>query len=433
MKSSDSSEDLAKIVHGAATHPLRKWIIGGVVIAVAAGGFVYYRQREASKDTGPVFTTEKLKHGDLSVSITATGNLEPTNKVTVGSELSGTALEVFVDSNDLVKKGQPLARLDASKLAQQTDSARAALEVAKARVSQTEATEKETSASLERLTELQRLSGGRTPAKADLDTAIAALDRAKADRLSAMASVSQADAVVKSNESDLVKAIIRSPVDGVVLTRSIEVGQTVAAQFNAPELFVIAEDLKTMQLQVAIAEADIGKVDKGQTASFAVDAWPGRSYSAGVTKVAYGSVVTDNVVTYQAELEVVNADLSLRPGMTATADIETAGRKNVMLVPSASLRFSPRSGEQGGGGPKKSFVQSLMPGPPRRGFGGAPPPADATPAKPGEGKIWVLKDGRPEAIKVKVGITDGKRTEISGDDLKDDMEVITRQSTATAS
>jgi HlyD family secretion protein len=279
---------------------------------------------------------------------------------------------------------------------------------------------------------LQRLSGGRTPAKADLDTAIAALDRAKADRLSAMASVSQADAVVKSNESDLVKAIIRSPVDGVVLTRSIEVGQTVAAQFNAPELFVIAEDLKTMQLQVAVSEADIGKVDKGQQASFAVDAWPGRNYSAGVTKVAYGSVVTDNVVTYQAELEVVNEDLSLRPGMTATADIETAGRKNVLLVSNASLRFSPRSGDQGGG-PKKSFVQSLMPGPPRRGFGGAPPPADAVAPKPGEGKIWVLRDGRPQAIPVHVGITDDKQTEVSGEELKEGMEVITRQSTATPS
>jgi HlyD family secretion protein len=432
MKSSDSSEDLAKIVHGARTHPLRKWIIGGVLLAVATGGIVSYRQSESSKDTGPTFVTEKLKRGDLSVTITATGNLQPTNKVTVGSELSGTALEVFVDSNDLVKKGQQLVRLDESKLAQQTDSARAALEVAKAKVNQTEATEKETSANLERLMELQRLSGGRTPAKADIDTAIASLDRAKADKLSAQASVSQAEAVVKSNESDLVKAIIRSPVDGVVLTRSIEVGQTVAAQFNAPELFVIAEDLKTMQLQVAIAEADIGKVDKGQTASFVVDAWPGRSYSAGVTKVAYGSVVTDNVVTYQAELEVSNSDLSLRPGMTATADIQTAGRKDVLLVPAAALRFTPRTGDQNGG-PKKSFIQSLMPGPPRRGFGGAPPPADAVAPKPGEGKVWVLRDGHPQPVNVHIGITDGKHTEVTGDDLKEGMEVITRQSTATPS
>jgi HlyD family secretion protein len=432
MKSSDSSADLGKIVHGARKHPLRKWIIGGVVLAVAVGGFIYYKDKESSKDTGPTFVTEKLKRGDLSVTITATGNLQPTNKVTVGSELSGTALEVFVDSNDLVKKGQQLVRLDESKLAQQTDSARAALEVAKAKVNQTEATEKETSANLERLVELQRLSGGRTPSKADLDTAIASLDRAKADKLSAEASVSQADAVVKSNESDLVKAIIRSPVDGVVLTRSIEVGQTVAAQFNAPELFVIAEDLKTMQLQVAIAEADIGKVDKGQTASFVVDAWPGRSYSAGVTKVAYGSVVTDNVVTYQAELEVSNSDLSLRPGMTATADIQTAGRKDTLLVPAAALRFTPRTGDQGGG-PKKSFIQSLMPGPPRRGFGGSPPPADAVAPKPGEGKVWVLRDGHPEAVNVHIGITDGKHTEVTGDDLKEGMEVITRQSTATPS
>src|SRR5690606_20054997 len=192
---------------------------------------------------------------------------------------------------------------------------------------------RETEASLKRLQDLHRISDGKTPSQAELDTAIAVAERAAADLQSMLAAVSEAEAEVLANESDLGKAVLKSPVDGMVLTRTIEPGQTVAAQFTAPELFIIAETLETMELQGAVAEADIGKVDEGQPATFTVDAWPDRTYTADVKKVSFGSTVTDNVVTYETELTVPNADLSLRPGMTATAAIEIGSRENVLLVP----------------------------------------------------------------------------------------------------
>ncbi len=402
-----------------------------VLILGLAGWFWWSRAAQAHNQTAQ-FATEPLRRGDLSLTITATGNLEPTNKVTIGSELSGTALEVYVDTNDQVTKGEPLAKLDNHKLTQQTERSRASLNSAKARVKQAAATLKESETSLGRLRELHRLSGGKAPSKAELDTAIAAAERAQADVTSAQAAVAEAEAEVRANETDLAKAIIRSPIDGVVLTRSLEPGQTVAASFTAPELFVIAENLSQMKLKVAVAEADIGRVAQGQKAAFTVDAWPDRSYTADVTKVAFGSAVTDNVVTYETELQVSNDDLSLRPGMTATADIRVAETKGELLVPAAALRFDPTASTTsvaGAGMPKKSFVQTLMPGPPRRGARPMPAAdAEKRPGKsmPGSAQLWVLRNGTPEAIPVKTGLSDGRLTVVSGDGLEEGTPVITR-------
>jgi HlyD family secretion protein len=426
--------ELATLVKTGATHPLRKWLVIAFIAAVLAGLWLVLKNGGSGDDAGPDYVTAPLRRGDLSVTITATGNLEPTNQVTVGSELSGIVLEVFVEANDRVTKGQKLARLDTSKLSQQTERSRAALASARAKVVQTEATVREAKAGLARLEELHRISGGKTPSKADLETATATADRAEADRLSALAAVAENEATVRANESDLAKAVITSPVDGIVLSRTIEPGQTVAAQFTAPELFIIAEKLETMELQVAVAEADIGKVANGQPASFTVDAWPDRTYSATVRKVSYGSTITDNVITYATELAVPNEDLSLRPGMTATADIETGGRKNVWLAPAVALRFKPQDPEKSAApAPKKTFLQSLMPGPPRRGSGTRPPPAEQEELKrPGKSQVYLLKDGRPVAVPVKTGLTDGRQTEISGDGLAGGALVIIRQITAPA-
>ncbi|NQX01694.1 efflux RND transporter periplasmic adaptor subunit, partial [bacterium] len=324
MKQDASGKELAEIITQARPgHPLRKWGIGLVILALAGSGFWYYQQGE-DKATGPIYNTEEVTRGDLSLVVTATGNLAPTNQVTVGSELSGTVSEVYVDTNDVVKKGQPVAQLDTTKLTQQTEKSRAVLNAAKARVNQVKATQLENAAALGRLQELHRLSEGKTPSKADMEAAIAAVERAKADLESAEASVAQSQADLKSIERDLSKAVIRSPVDGIVLTRSIEVGQTVAASFTAPVLFLIAEDLRKMDLVVTVAEADIGRLGNEQSATFKVDAWPTRIYTATVKRVSFGSVVTNAVVTYATELAVINDDLSLRPGMTATADISVA-------------------------------------------------------------------------------------------------------------
>lgn len=424
MKKDASGKELAEIISNARPgHPMLKWLIGIAVLALIGGGYWYYQQ-QSNKDTGPVFNTQNLNRGDLSIIITATGNLAPINQVTVGSELSGTVSEVYVDINDVVKRGQPIAQLDTAKLTQQTERNRAVLLASKAKVSQVQATVLENSASLARFEELRRLSGGKTPSKADMAAAVASVERAKADLESANASVAQADADLKSTERDLSKTLIRSPVNGVVLTRTIEVGQTVAASFTAPVLFLIAEDLRKMDLVVAVAEADIGLLENGKPASFTVDAWPSRTYTAAVKRVSYGSVMTNNVVTYNTQLEVANDDLSLRPGMTATADISVAKREGVLLVPKAALRFDPVAAESLGKveQPKRTFVQSLSPGGGRRW--GQKTPAPSTKARKEGPRVWSLKDGKPVEIPVKTGLSDGRFTEASGDGLVEGMSII---------
>ena len=408
----------------------RAALITVVVLLLAAGAFVWNRARAAEHQPA-AFVTTPLARGDIGLSITATGKLAPTNEVTVGSELSGTVLEVYVDINDRVAKGQPLAKLDTTKLAQQTESSRANLRSAQAAVAQAEATVRETDATLKRLQELRRVSDGKLPSQTDLDAAIAAADRAAANLLGAQASVAQSEAALRINENDLFKAIIKSPIDGIVLTREVEPGQTVAASFTAPELFVIAENLDHMKLTVTVAEADIGRLAAGQTAAFTVDAWPDRTYVAKVERVAFGSSVTNNVVTYETDLEVANTDLSLRPGMTATADIRVAESKNVFLVPTSALLFdSEKSATAPTEAPKKSFVQSLTPMPPRMSRPARPTDGEADFAKSAahqtRSRVWVLRAGLPQPVQVKLGLNDGRQVEISGEGLSENLPVITK-------
>jgi HlyD family secretion protein len=337
-----------------------------------------------------------------------------------------------------VKKDQPLAKLDTTKLDQQTERSRAALLVAKARVSLAQATLEGAKAALVRQEELHKLSEGRTPSRATMETSRATVSRAAAELESAHASVAGAEAEVRAFERDLEKAIIRSPVDGVVLARSVEVGQTVAASFTAPTLFTIAEDLKKMELLVSVSEADIGRVEPGQTATFSVDAWPSRNYTATVKKVAFGSnnnqttgsggnnnnaAASTGVVTYSAELEVTNDDLSLRPGMTATVDIAIVDKQDILVVPNSALRFDPVAAAAIGKpvDSKRTLVQSLSPGGGRRWRGTPPPKPGSTNTEP---RVWTLQNGEPVEIKITPGITDGRTTEITGGDLTADTPVI---------
>ncbi|MES2597974.1 MAG: efflux RND transporter periplasmic adaptor subunit [Verrucomicrobiota bacterium] len=444
--SSPSPAELSKIISANKSASGSRWIIWLLVIAALAGAGFYAWSKSHDTEVAPfTYTTEPVKRGEIKLTVTATGNLEPTTEVTIGSMLSGNAGEVYVDINDRVKKGQELAKIIIRRLDQDTDNSRAALNASQAKVKQVEATVMESEAALERQQELHKLSGGRTPSKADMVTATAAAARAKADLGSAQAAVEQAKASLEANMSDQERAVLRSPIDGVVLKRSLEPGQTVAASFNSPELFVIAENLEHMKLKVAVAEADIGRVAAEQKASFTVDAWPDRSYSAKVTRVSFGSAITDNVVTYETELEVANPDLSLRPGMTATADIHVAEGHDVLLVPVSALRFdphaaseAPRGGPPGGaGGEKKSFVQSLIPSPSRRGGSGGPrgDAADhdkgSDKAKSGRSQVWILRDGQPVAVPVKLGISDGRLTEVTGEGLSEGTPVIVRASSNT--
>lgn len=394
---------------------LRPALAGGVALLLLGAGLWWRHLREVARRPAP-YVTEPIRRGDIRLVVTATGILEPTTRVTVGSELSGTTLEVYSDLNDRVVRGQPLAKLDTAKLAQQTEIGRALVRSAKARVVQAAATVSEAAAVLARERELSSPSV--------LEAAVASSARAAADALGAEAQVGEAEAQVRVNEGDLARAVIRSPIDGIVLSRSIEPGQVVAASFTAPELFVIAERLERMRLQVAVAEADIARVAQGQPSSFTVDAWPERTFSARLSRVSYGSEVKDKVVTYLAELEVANDDLSLRPGMTATAEIRVAESLGVLLVPASALRFNPES-VSAATNPvaKRSFVQSLIPMPTRNR---SRPAAEVPAAVAASPRIWVLRENGPASVEVKAGLGDGRFTEVSAPGLVEGLEVILR-------
>lgn len=426
MSSQASSQDLASVIAAAHPRPFRKWILIFFVIAIATAGGVYFYLNRGGETAEFEYMTRPVARGEIAIRITATGNLAPTNEVTVGSELSGTIEEVNVETNDEVKKGQQVAKLDPTKVLQTTERSRASFESAKARVRQVEATLAEAKANDTRLRELHRLSNGKTPSQAELDASIAAVERAEADLSAAKATVSQAEAEVKANESDLEKTVIRSPVDGIVLSRTVEPGQTVAASFTAPTLFEIAEDLRKMELAVAVAEADIGRVSVGQKVVFSVDAWPKRTYEATVKKVTYGSTVTNNVVTYSTELEVDNSDLSLRPGMTATAEISIEHKKDILTIPNAALRFDPSALEvltqkQD----NTTIVQQIGPRRMRRRNNDA---ADMDLNQP---SVWALREGKPVEIKIETGLTDGFQTEVTSSELKEgDQLIISAKPTA---
>lgn len=364
------------------------------------------------------YVTEDAANGNLVVTISASGTLQPTRSVDVGSELSGTLEAVLVNDNDLVRQGQVLARLDTSKLRDTVAKSRAAVAAAEASVAQMEATVVESRANLERQRHVAELSGGKVPSKSELETAEASYQRAVATVASARAAVVQARATLKSDETNIEKAVIRSPINGVVLARKVEPGQTVVAAMTTPVLFSLAEDLTKMELQVKVDEADVGSVKLGQPASFSVSAWSGRTFPATIERVGIGSTITDNVVTYKTVLSVANTDLALRPGMTATARIVTAQRENVLLVPNAALRFAPPTAsdpaQQG------SFVSRLMPRPPQ--------PKKQTAmavATSGPQQVWVLRDGQPVAVPVTVGVSNGRQTEVLGGELQAGMAVIT--------
>ena len=418
--SDNTSQDeaLLNIVKAAPSTRRRvmRYAVAAVVIAAAILGSLLFLSRGNS---GPAnYVTEGVSRGNLTVTVSATGKLQPTNEVEVGSELSGTVEKVFADENDHVKRGQVLAQLDIAKLTDQVTKSEAAVNAARAQVAQAKATVAEADANLSRLRKVSELSGGKVPSQVELESAEAASLRAQADEKSADAAVAQAVAALKSDQTNLSKASIRSPIDGIVLTRKIEPGQTVAASLQTPVLFTLAENLTQMELQVDVDEADVGHVKPGQPAFFTVDAWPGRKYPADIVRVGYGSQVTDNVVTYKTILKVSNDDLTLRPGMTATAEITTATRENVMLVPNAALRFTPPQSDEST--ESQSLVGSLVPHPPSQNN-----QKKTTNANNGSQQVWVLRDNAPVAVAVKTGLSDGRHNEIVSGDLQVGAQVIT--------
>jgi len=430
-QSPDNSGVAATLARGATSRRkpwLKKVLLASALLAVATAALFWW-QRPNPADI-PKYKTQAAQRGDLKVTITATGTLAPVNQVQVGSELSGIVKSVEVDFNDRVKIGQVLARLDTAKLATQVLQSRASLDAARGKVLQTVATVAETSRNLERLQAVLEISQGRAVSKHDLETAQAALDRARADQTSAEASVGQAEAVLKTIEADLAKTVIISPINGVVITRSVEPGQTVAASLQAPVLFALAEDLAKMALHVDVDEADVGQVKAGQTATFTVDAYPERSYPARISQVRFGSKTVGGVVTYETLLDVDNSDVSLRPGMTATANITVKEVHDALLAPNAALRFVPPAKSNGNNAKNQSGGSVLS-----RLF---PRPSHTAPVKKeitGKGmkksqRVWLVQEGNLTPLPVSTGATDGISTEITGGDLQPGQELVVDNATS---
>lgn len=396
----------------------RRVLAALVIVAALAIGYSML----GGGDTGTVrYITQNAKRGALTEAVTATGTVEPTNKVEISSEQSGTVRSVFADYNDSVKTGETLAVLDTEKLSAAERHAEATLDVQKAQVQEAEATLAEAKQALDRT---QALTEKSFASRATQETAEATYRRAVAALAVAKANVEVAEADLETARTNLRKATILSPIDGVVLSRSVEPGQTVAASLSAPVLFTLAENLASMQLEVDVDEADVGQVHAGQDATFTVEAYRDRRFPAKVAEVRYASETTNNVVTYTAVLTLDNTDLLLRPGMTATADIVTAKVDDALLVPNAALRYAPpetakRATRRGSG-----LLSYLMPRPPRdRGV--------AKPQETSDGarSIYVLQNGEPEKVMVKVGATDGTWTEVTEGQLQEGAAVITDSTT----
>jgi HlyD family secretion protein len=399
------------------THRRRRFMLWGGLAAViiVAVFLVLQLSGDGNSQTVRYHTTE-VTRGDLTVTVSATGTLEPVNQVEVGSEVSGSIRSVLVDFNDRVKKGQELAILDTDQLEAKVNQAQATLALARAQVKQAQATVIETRNKLKRAKELA--SSGMS-SEEDRDSAQAAYDRAVADLARTRAEVAQAEAALSAEQTTLAKATIRSPIDGIVLKRDVEPGQTVAASFQTPVLFTLAENLTQMELHVAVDEADVGQVRDEQNAVFTVDAYPNRNFQARITEIHYAPQTVEGVVTYETLLAVDNSDLSLRPGMTATADITVKHIEDALLVPNAALRFTPPVEVQQNSTRSGSLLGSLLPRPPRL----AKTRDTSNNAK--QQKLWILSDGQTVAVPVTTGATDGAMTEITGGDIRAGMMVIT--------
>lgn len=383
----------------------RNWWIAGGVGAVLVLAFIFFGPFSGPPAT--IYRMADVETSDIVATVTATGTLQPVNSVDIGPEVSGQIEQVFVDFNDRVTEGQLLAVLDTESLRARVLQSRASLAAARARVQDAKATVAETEDKLGRSRELAKTGYA---SKQALDSAEASAARALASLASAEAQVAVSEATLSSDETAFSKAEIKSPINGVVLLRSVEPGQVVAASFQTPVLFKLAEDLTKMQLEVDVDEADIGSVVEGQSANFVVDAFQNRQYPAAITQVRFAPKTVDNVVTYQAVLTVNNEDLSLRPGMTATATIVTASRAGALSVPNAALRFDP-SMAQRQTGPR-------MGGPFGRLFNEPRSSQTAGSEKDRGQRVWILDDGEPLQVPVKTGISDGRRTEILTGSIK---------------
>ncbi|MDK2042269.1 efflux RND transporter periplasmic adaptor subunit [Aliarcobacter butzleri] len=362
------------------------------------------------------YITKKVTQGDLSVVVSTTGNLNPTNSVEIGIEVSGTLKEIFVDFNDEVKAGQILAKIDTVKLQSQVDSSTAALAIAVANQKESQVLLNNKKTLYDRTLNMYKNSGGKYPSKNELDDTRFSYEAAIESLEAAKAKVLQAQSNLKTDKQNLEKASVKSSIDGIVLNREVEVGQTLAATMSAPKLFTIAKDLTHMDLIVSIDEADVADIKKDLPVTFTVDAYPNKVFNGKVKQVRLNPVDTNGVVTYETVVSVDNEDLLLKPGMTATAKIITKESKNKLLIPNGALRFKPKTQEQ-----KNSGVNLVGPNMNR------PTNVARDLSKKELAPVFILENNQPKRVMVKVLDSDGKLTSIESEELKVNDEVIISQ------
>jgi HlyD family secretion protein len=416
--------------------PRRRFTRRRVAVAVGAAVAVVVAilaVRATRRPPEPQYETARVDRGRIVAQVTATGTLSALVTVQVGSQVSGRIQKLYVDFNSPVKKGQLIAKLDPelfqAALAQaRANSAAAKGDLVRARVQAADAARQ--------LARTKTLAERKLVAQADLDTAQANAEAAAASVESAVGKVEQAKAALVQAEVNLAYTSIVSPISGTVISRSVDVGQTVAASLQAPTLFVIAEDLAKMQVDTSVAEADIGKLRDGMEATFTVDAFPGRRFQGTVRQIRNAPQTVQNVVTYDAVVDVANKDLALRPGMTANVNFVYAERADVLRVPNAALRFRPppdflaRNGDGQEAGARRGGAQGGAPRGDAQGNGAARrdvprPSGGGTPRDPDRRTVWALRDRTPTAVRVRTGVSDGSTTEVLEGDLREGDVAIT--------
>lgn len=358
-----------------------------VALLAACGG---------KKEEGTRFQTKPVTRGPIEARITASGTLSPLVTVQVGSQVSGRVAELHADFNTVVKKGDLIARIDPRLFEAAVEQARAALAVARGNLAKAKAQAEDAARQAERN---RKLVEDRLIAQSEADTTETNLVVARASVEAARGAVTQAEAALNQAELNLFYTKIVSPIDGVVISRSVDVGQTVAASLSSPTLFQIAQDLRQMQVDTSVAEADVGRLSAGMRARFTVDAYPQETFEGTIREIRNAPQTVQNVVTYDAVIDVDNPDLKLKPGMTANVTVTYADRKDVLRVPNPALRFRPPAD-----------------------LSDRPPPA---PSRPDERQVWVKRgDGRPQPVTIRVGVSDGNLTEVTAGELKAGDELV---------
>ena len=402
----------------------KKYLFITLILLLLVGAtYYYFVYNQSIKGQIITYNTKKVTRGDLSVVVSATGTINPTNSVEIGVEVSGTIKEIFVDFNDEVKVGQLLATLDTRKLQSEVDGQTAALAIANANLKESEVNLRNKKSVYDRTLKMYNSSGGKYPSINELDSTRFAYEASLSSLEAAIAKVNQASFNLNTAKQNLDKAYVRSSINGIVLNRAVEVGQTLAASMNAPKLFTLAKDLTQMDLIVSIDESDVADIKKDLDVTFSVDAYPNRTFKGKIKQVRLNPITVNGVVTYETVVGVSNEELLLRPGMTATAQIITKQSIDKLIIPNSALRFKPKIQSE-----QKAKTMNLVQGPRR-------PQGERTPKEIGKKEfspVFILENNQAKRVMVKVLETDGKSTTVESKDLKVDDEVIMSQKSDNA-